>query len=68
MNKKLEMYMGVIIMPYLNNHFHVYDQHKDLSFQIVGKSKFIYWLNDHADQERYSFFTTYSKLKKYIGV
>tara|TARA_R100000458_G_C8264799_1_gene239955 strand:+ start:393 stop:551 length:159 start_codon:yes stop_codon:yes gene_type:complete len=24
------------------------------------------WLNDHADFERYTFFSTYSKLKKYL--
>ena len=47
--------------------FHIYDHDKEESFQIVSKSKFIYWLNDHADRDRYSFFTTYSKLKKYIG-
>ena len=47
--------------------FHIYDHDKEESFQIVGKSKFIYWLNDHADQERYSFFSTYLKLKKFIG-
>ena len=28
-------------MPYLNNHFHVYDQHKDIAFQIIGKGNFI---------------------------
>ena len=27
----------------------------------------MYWLNDHADRERYSFFSTYPKLKKFIG-
>ena len=54
-------------MYYLNHIFHIYDHNEEEAFQIVGKSNFIYWLNDHADQERYSFFTTYSKLRKYIG-
>jgi uncharacterized protein YxjI len=54
-------------MQYLNHIFHIYDHNEEEAFQIVGKSNFMYWLNDHADQERYSFFTTYSKLKKYIG-
>ena len=51
-----------------NNHiFHIYDHDEEKSFQIVGKSKFMMWLNDHADQQRYSFFSTYKKLKQYIG-
>ena len=47
--------------------FHIYDHDEEESFQIVGKSKFMMWLNDHADQQRYSFFSTYEKLKQYIG-
>ena len=47
--------------------FHIYDHDEEESFQIVGKSKFMMCLNDHADQQRYSFFSTYEKLKKYIG-
>ena len=58
-------------MPYLNNHFHVYDQHKDLSFQIVGKTNFIKWLNECTterlvDYGRYKYFTTYSELSKFL--
>ena len=52
---------------YKNHIFHIHDLHKSESFQIVGKSKFMMWLNDHADQQRYSFFSTYEKLKQYIG-
>ena len=37
------------------------------AFQIIGKSNFMRWLNDHADRARYSFFSTYEKLKQYIG-
>ena len=62
--------MGVITMPYLNNHFHVYDHQSEVSFQIIGKSNFMRWLNDHADNigqhGRYSFFSTYTKLSSYL--
>ena len=56
-------------MPYLNNHFHVYDVHKDLSFQIVGKTYFIKFLNEYTserlvDYGRYRYFTTYNELNK----
>ena len=47
--------------------FHIYDHDEQESFQIVGKSNFISWLNVHAFVDRYSFFSTYEKLKQYIG-
>ena len=47
--------------------FHIYDHDEEETFQIVGKSNFMRWLNDHADQQRYSFFSTYEKLKKYLN-
>ena len=47
--------------------FHIYDHDKEETFQIVGKSNFMRWLNDHADQQRYSFFSTYEKLKEYLN-
>ena len=47
--------------------FHIYDHDREESFQIVGKRNFMHWLNDHADRSRYSFFSTYKKLKEYIG-
>lgn len=53
-------------MPYLNNHFHVYDHQSEVSFQIIGKSNFMRWLNDHANNDRYSFFSTYTKLNSYL--
>ena len=53
-------------MPYLNNHFHIYDHQSEVCFRIIGKSNFMRWLNDHADFERYTFFSTYPKLKKYL--
>ena len=58
-------------MPYLNNHFHVYDVHKNISFQIVGKTNFINWLNAYTcdrlvDYGRYKYFTTYSELESYL--
>ena len=58
-------------MPYLNNHFHVYDQHKDISFQIVGKDNFIKFLNGYTSDRasnfgRYKFFRTYSELDKFL--
>ena len=48
-------------MPYLNNHFHVYDVHKNIPFQIVGKTNFINWLNAYTadrlvDYGRYKYF------------
>jgi len=46
--------------------FHIYDHEEETSFQIVSKSKFMSWLNTHADNKRYSFFSTYEKLKNYI--
>ena len=52
---------------YKNHIFHIYDHDEEWSFQIVGKSNFMRWLNDHADQQRYSFFSTYTKLKQFIG-
>ncbi len=67
MNKKETFkYMGVVIMPYLNNHFHIYDHQSEVSFQIIGKSNFMRWLNDHANNDRYSFFSTYTKLNNYL--
>ena len=47
--------------------FHIYDHDEEETFQIVGKSNFMRWLNDHADQQRYSFFSTYEKLKQYVA-
>tara|TARA_B100000073_G_C23741287_1_gene573792 strand:+ start:15 stop:191 length:177 start_codon:yes stop_codon:yes gene_type:complete len=47
--------------------FHIYDHDEQESFQIIGKSEFISWLNVHAFVDRYSFFSTYEKLKQYIG-
>ena len=47
--------------------FHIYDTFEGESFQVVGKSNFMSWLNDNADCDRYLFFSTYSKLKKYVG-
>ena len=66
MKKKHKMYMGVITMPYLNNHFHIYDHQSEVSFQIIGKSNFMRWLNDNANNDRYSFFSTYTKLNNYL--
>ena len=54
-------------MPYLNNHYHIYDHESEVPFQIIGKSNFMRWLNDHADRQRYSFFSTYEKLKQFLG-
>ena len=51
---------------YKNHIFHIYDHDEEESFQIVGKSNFMRWLNGHADRERYSFFSTYTKLKNYL--
>ena len=58
-------------MPYLNNHFHVYDVHKNIPFQIVAKTNFINWLNAYTadrlvDYGRYKYFTTYSELESYL--
>tara|TARA_R100001443_G_C3324462_1_gene170897 strand:- start:395 stop:619 length:225 start_codon:yes stop_codon:yes gene_type:complete len=59
-------------MPYLNNHFHIYDHQADIPIQIVGKENFISWLNfqntycrDKDEFARYTFFTTYNKLNEY---
>ena len=54
------------MMPYLNNHFHIYDHQSEVSFQIIGKSNFMRWLNDNANNDRYSFFSTYTKLNSYL--
>ena len=51
---------------YKNHIFHIHDLHESQSFQIVGKSNFMRWLNNHADCDRYLFFSTYTKLKKYL--
>ena len=61
------------MMPYLNNHFHVYDIHKDISFQIVGKDNFIKSLNEYTTDRavnfgRYKFFRTYSELNKFLKI
>ena len=60
-------------MPYLNNHFHVYDQHKDIAFQIIGKGNFIRWINNENELHnklvsvgRYKYFTTYTELSKFL--
>ena len=54
-------------MPYRNNHYHIYDHESEVPFQIIGKSNFMRWLNDHADRQRYSFFSTYEKLTQFLG-
>ena len=46
--------------------FHVYDHEDEYSFEIVGKSKFMRWLNKHADNQRYSFFPNHKKLNVYL--
>jgi len=60
-------------MPYLNNHFHVYDQHKRIMFQIIGKSNFIRWINNENELNnklvsvgRYKYFSTYTEMKQYL--
>ena len=62
-------------MPYLNNHFHVYDQHKRIMFQIIGKGNFIRWINNENDMSypinsvnfgRYKYFSTYTEMKQYL--
>jgi len=60
-------------MPYLNNHFHVYDQHKRIMFQIIGKSNFIRWINNENEINnklvsvgRYKYFSTYTEMKQYL--
>jgi hypothetical protein len=60
-------------MPYLNNHFHVYDQHKRIMFQIIGKSNFIRWINNENELDnklvsvgRYKYFSTYTEMKQYL--
>ena len=58
--------MDFILTKNKNKTFHIYDSHKEEYFQIVGKSNFMHWLNDHADCDRYLFFSTYDKLKKYL--
>ena len=47
--------------------FHVYDHNKEEGFFIVGKTNFMRWLNDFADNEKYSFFSTHEKLKEHLG-
>ena len=51
----------------MNSKFHIYDHDEKETFQIVGKSNFMYWLNDHADKDRYSFFSTQEKMETYLG-
>jgi|TARA_B100000073_G_scaffold296482_1_gene261189 hypothetical protein len=59
----------------IDDTFHIYDSLKKESFQIVGKSKFIDWLNDHASAEiasteeenRYLFFSTHDELEKFMS-
>lgn len=47
--------------------FHIYDHDEEESFQIVGKSNFMRWLNDNANCDRYSHFSRYDLLIEYIG-
>jgi len=60
-------------MPYLNNHFHVYDQHKDIAFQIIGKGNFIRWINNANELDnklvsvgRYKYFSTYTEMSDFL--
>ena len=58
-------------MPYLNNHFHVYDQHKDIAFQIIGKGNFIRWINNENEMNsvyfgRHKYFSTYTELNEFL--
>ena len=42
-------------------------KNKEESFFIVGKSNFMRWLNDFADNEKYTFFSTQEKLQAYLS-
>ena len=34
---------------------------------VKDKSDFMHWLNDYADMNRYSFFSTQEKMESYLG-
>ena len=49
----------------------MYDVHRDLAFQIVGKTYFIKFLNEYTSERlvdcgRYRYFTTYNELNKFL--
>ena len=49
----------------------MYDVHKNISLQIVGKTNFIKFLNEYTSDRatnfgRYKYFTTYAELSKFL--
>ena len=56
-------------MPYLNNHFHVYDHQSEVAFQIIGKSNFMRWINNaNADNDKLVSFGTYTNTFQRIQI
>jgi hypothetical protein len=47
--------------------FYIYDHDKEEALMVKDKSDFMSWLNDHADKDRYSFFSTQEKMESYLG-
>ena len=49
------------------NKFYIYDHDKEKALMVKNKSDFMSWLNDHADKDRYSFFSTQEEMESYFN-
>mgnify|MGYP003135608521 FL=1 len=47
--------------------FYIYDHDNEDALMVKDKGDFMHWLNDHADMNRYSFFSTQEKMESYLG-
>ena len=47
--------------------FYIYDHLNEEALMVKDKSDFMHWLNDYADMNRYSFFSTQEKMESYLG-
>ena len=47
--------------------FYIYDHNKEDALMVKDKGDFMSWLNNHADMDRYSFFSTQENMESYLG-
>ena len=47
--------------------FYIYDHDKEDALMVKDKGDFMSWLNNHADMDRYSFFSTQENMESYLG-
>lgn len=47
--------------------FYIYDHDKEDALMVKDKGDFMCWLKDHADKDRYYFFSTQENMESYLG-